>query len=745
MLAAYETVSLFIFIGFLLFIFPRRRDQFPTLFAVLFTVVISFYYVSLTIPEIVEEGEAQLSMTWSDNVKIDGGSLKGFAKTASGETIYATYRFKTAAEKQWFQQTNFPVNLFTVSGTFQPIVPPSHDYAFSMQKYLTMYGAIGVFEVEKVIAMEEQQSLYRHLLTQRKKMKRHIQKTFPESLVVEAEALLIGDRSGMSEETSTNYRTLGITHLFAISGLHVGLLVFIVREFLLRLRMRKETVDIFLFVFLPLYAILAGSAPSVWRAVLVTMLILLMMYSRIAIRLDYVLALSVIGFIVFKPFVIFQPGFQLSYLAALSLMLSTRILMKTQSKLKAAFLVTMITQVALYPVLLLHFFELSLSSFVINLLYVPLYSVIILPINLILLALTFISMPVAKVLFFFYEPFRTFVDHVTVFLASLPYQLWIPGKPTVVGSALAISGIVIFFILYEKGHRMLVCLPFMIAPALYIHLAPYLDDELRVTYVDVGQGDGIIVELPNNRATYVIDTGGLVSFGENNWQTPEKPFEVGRQIMVPYLKGRGITTVNKLIISHAHLDHMGGAHEILEEIHVKEIHISPNSGVVKEMERVNQVAAEQNIPIIEKRDGDGWRHHEMTFLYVGPQNDHYVGNDSSLVLYMKTPNLSFLFTGDMETEAERRFLSKYKDVNFGEVILKAGHHGSKTSSTPPFVEAVQPVVAIISAGRNNRYNHPNTEVLETFQQYNVPVLVTAERHSITVHVSRGQWTISSMQ
>lgn len=711
----------------------------------LFAAIISFYTFSLTMPPVIEDGEAEFSLTWSDDVKIDGGSLKGFATTSSGKTIYTRYRFTSEEEKHAFQQVDFPSSEFIVTGRFQPILPPSHDYAFSMERYLKMYGASGIFEVEKILSMEEQKSLYRRLLTQRKKVKEHIQNTFPESLVTEAEALLIGDRSSMSEETATNYRTLGITHLFAISGLHVGLFVFIVREVLLRLRIRRENVDMLLFICLPIYAILAGSAPSVWRAVIVTMLVLLVMYSRLSIRLDNVLALSAIGFIMVKPFIVFQPGFQLSYLAALALILSSRILNRSQSKFTISFLVTMITQLALYPVLLFHFHEISLSSFVINLLYVPLYSLVILPMNLLLLVLTFISMSISNCLFFFYEPFRLLVDQMTIFLALLPYQMWVPGKPTAFGSFFAMIGVLFFFILFEKGWRLFYCIPFILLPASYIHLTPYLDGELRVTYVDVGQGDGIVIEMPYNRATYLIDTGGVVSFGEENWKSPEKTFEVGRQVIVPYLKGRGITTVDKLIISHAHLDHMGGAHEVLEEVKVREVHITPNSGDVQEMKRINQVAKKQGIPIIEKRDGDRWQHEAIDFIYVGPQSEEYVGNDSSLVLYMKTPVISFLFTGDMETEAERLFLSKYRDFDFGEVILKAGHHGSKTSSTEPFVEALAPVATIISAGRNNRYNHPNVEVLERFHKYNVPVLVTAERHSITVHVKKGQWHMTSIQ
>ncbi|WHT47544.1 MBL fold metallo-hydrolase [Sporosarcina thermotolerans] len=97
---------------------------------------------------------------------------------------------------------------------------------------------------------------------------------------------------------------------------------------------------------------------------------------------------------------------------------------------------------------------------------------------------------------------------------------------------------------------------------------------MKVTFLDVGQGDAIVIELPHRQKVYVIDTGGNVNFGEPNWRTPEKEFEVGRKIVVPFLKGRGINKIDKLILSHADSDHIEGADEVLEEISVKEIHIS---------------------------------------------------------------------------------------------------------------------------------------------------------------------------
>ena len=265
-------------------------------------------------------------MNWSDNVKIDGGKLKGFAKTSIDHTVYVIYPFQSEQEKNLFTEVTMSSLKWTVSGTFREADPPSHQFSFDMKKYMRMYGASGIFEIETLQNVEKQTGIKILLNEQRRKVKKHINNVFPESLVVEAEALLIGDRSGMDEDLASDYRTLGITHLFAISGLHVGLLTFLFRSSLLRLSIRRETVDIWLIVLLPLYAVLAGGAPSVWRAVSVTVLVLLTASGRVKVRLDDALAMSAIFFILFQPYVLFQPGFQLSYLAAFALVYSSTIL-----------------------------------------------------------------------------------------------------------------------------------------------------------------------------------------------------------------------------------------------------------------------------------------------------------------------------------------------------------------------------------------------------------------------------------
>ncbi|MEB2279202.1 DNA internalization-related competence protein ComEC/Rec2 [Lysinibacillus xylanilyticus] len=639
-----------------------------------------------------------------------------------------------------FEITLLTGRTYLVQGELVAPLPPAHAYAFSMENYLISKGARGIFEVSRWTFIEEKKSIRSFLAKQRHFMKKHIETTFPDSLVAEGQALLIGLQDQVDHELQRAYQKLGITHIFAISGLHVALVSWLFFEGLLRIGVRKEMATLVLLIILPIYGVIAGGAPSVWRAVSVVELIMLMRYARWQISIDDALAISFLCFVLLEPGVIYQIGFQLSYLATVSLVYSGVILRRSINWLIRSFFITFVCQLLVYPLLLHHFYEISISSFLANIIFVPLFSLVILPLNIAMFVITIISMPVAKALFAGYEPVRVWLTKFILYLQELPFQLWSPGKPATWLICIALISVLAGFYFIEIKHYRKFAIVIFI-PALCIHLLPMLFNETKLTFLNVGQGDCTVIELPFRRAVYVIDSGGLLRFEQEVWKTSESPYEVGRQVVVPFLKGKGIRDIDIFIATHADADHVEGAEEILQEITMHEIHLTPGSMDKPVMRDFLIEAKMQKVPVKEKMQGAAWRVGKTSFYYLWPRDTLYEGNDDSIVLYMQQGSFRALLTGDLEEHGEQELIHLYNKQLANMTVLKAGHHGSKTSSIESFVELLRPELTIFSAGLNNRYRHPHAEIVERFTSRNLATLTTGIDGTIEVRIRGNSWSV----
>ncbi|HSI67276.1 MAG TPA: DNA internalization-related competence protein ComEC/Rec2 [Planococcus sp. (in: firmicutes)] len=680
-------------------------------------------------------------LTFKKEFIVDGDLLKGFAQIKNGPMVYARYRLDSEQEKEFFQ-TLPPSTELLVIGQFEQPAEPPHIYSFNMSSYLRHHGASSVLAIQSIKAFQIHESGFGKLLAQRRNLKRHISERFPEGLQAEAEALLIGHRGSMTPEDQRIQQTLGISHLFAISGLHVGIVSGLLYFILVRSGLRKETATLVLLLLLPIYAVLAGAAPSVLRAVSMATVVLACRLVKIRLPVAHIFFLSFIAFILLDPYVIFKIGFQLSYGASGGIIYSLRFLSASTSWVKIGFLITFISQFTLYPILLFHFYEVSLSAFLLNSFFVPLYTLVILPANFLLLALTFLSQPAADFVFGFYEPFRDFIAHWTKWLSSWPVHMWTPGKPETWMLVLLIGSVILFYSEAEKGFKYRQLL-IPVIPALGLSLLPYVDPDLKVTFLDVGQGDSALIELPYRQAVYLVDAGGVLRFDTEEFRKRERPFEIGRQVVSPYLKGRGISRIDKLILSHPDADHVEGADEILELFEVHEIHLTPGSGREGAMNELNPYLKDAAVYFPGR--GSGWQQGDSKFSYLSPADPEYGGNNDSLVMLMEHSDFKVLFTGDLEVAGEEDLVSFYGDTLDEMTILKVGHHGSKTSSGERFLETLNPRISIISAGRDNRYGHPAAEVMERFDQLQLPTLNTADVGTIEIIYRKGEFSVQAMR
>ena len=678
--------------------------------------------------------------TWTSTHKINGSKLRGFMVTEEQEKWYVTYTFDSEQEKYLYLEQSLTGSKFKLTAQIDEVPRPAHDYAFNMQTYLTSHGAVGMLSAGTIQKVSEPRGVLGWIANRRFLMEKQIERHFPLSLQAEAKALLLGIRDDVDQEQTKAYQTLGITHLFAISGLHVAFLTYLFYQSLLRLSIRKEVATWCLLICLPVYACLVGGAPSVWRAVGVVEILLLSRQFHQRLSIEDAFSASFIIFILLQPGVILQIGFQLSYGATASLIFSSPLLRLQTTMVKQSFWITFLCQVGVAPILLFHFYEMSLSSFVVNLLFVPLFSILILPINLFLFLLSFILPIVTDFIFYFYEPLRSFLTVCILKIASLPHQMWNPGKLTYWQMIIAYLGVGYAFVLLETQRPLRKTLLALGIPVAIIVATPYFDSALEVTFLNVGQGDATIVELPHKQGAILIDAGGLLRFDQQAWKHSNTPFEIGREVVVPFLKGSGINNIDTFIWTHADSDHIEGAEEILEEINVEEIHVTPGAIYESTLQEAFQTAMVNNIPIREQIAGDNWMIGDTLFAYVSPQDTTYEGNDDSLVLFMENNAFTALFTGDLEKDGEDDLLKTYPGIQ-NITLLKAGHHGSKTSSSSAFLKKLEPELTVFSAGKNNRYGHPHIDVLKSFREMNLPFLTTADVDSVHVRVRKENMTI----
>ena len=561
---------------------------------------------------------------------------------------------------------------------------------------------------------------YRHLLRQR--LADSLSSVDEMPMLV---ALGLGDRSLIERKDYQTLINTGTSHLLAISGLHIGLVSFLI--YIISLPLFKRVGHILnrvpaqylaataAIIAATLYALLAGLSVSTQRALVMTLVFWLCLFGTRFYSVSNVFCYAMLAVLLIDPFSLLSPAFWLSFGAVAILLfgMSARILpMSVWWRWgRPQYLVA----VGLLPVLMFSFKQYAVTGMLANLVAIPWISFAVVPLVLFGLCLLPVAIIPATCLLKVAAFNISLLWPALELLEGLEYSVWHGPSPSYLQLLIALVGVVIILLprgLPGRWVGWIWLLP-LLSP---VHARP-AEGVAWFTLLDVGQGLSAVIQTRDHALIY--DTGGRFS----------PTFDAGTAVLVPYLKSRGLHHIDKVILSHGDSDHVGGAPALLKFSKVREI-------LTSEPGRID-------IPDITScRRGDSWQWNGIRFKLLHPGNTmSYKSNNKSCVLMVTVGQKKLLLTGDIEIEAESELLEVYNNqLDAG--VMTAPHHGSKTSSSSEFIQAVNPELVLFSVGYRNRFNFPNEDIIRRYNNLGSKILNTARNGAILLELRQNKITVT---
>ena len=500
--------------------------------------------------------------------------------------------------------------------------------------------------------------------------------------------LVLGDKSMISSDIYNNYQTNGTSHLLAISGSHVAVLLTIF-SFLLK-KVKDIPKLIILSIILLFFCFLTNFQAAVCRAIFFFIINQINKIGNFNYSNLQVLFFTAFIMLIINPFVIYDLGFIYSFIICGGIIyysdkITGNYFIKMLKLSTISFLFSL-------PISACINYEVNITSILINMLFVPWISVIVFPLAII----TFI--------FPFLNGFLSITLTITNFLNNLfvKFSLFINIPKT---SFILIVLLFIFIVLLKHNKKFFGGILVLL---LIIKTLPKLNSNYYIYYLDIGQGDSTILISPYQKDVVMIDTGGKITYETEAWEKSNKTYNLSDNT-IKFLKSLGITCLDNLIITHGDFDHTGEAINLVNSFKVEKVIF--NCGLYNDLEK-------ELIKVLDKKKIKYYScirelnidNNKLHFLQTKEYDNE---NDNSNVIYTELNGYKFMFMGDASGITEKEILNKYNlpDID----VLKAGHHGSKTSSSKEFIDTINPKYSIISVGKNNRYGHPNKEALDNLE------------------------------
>lgn len=653
-----------------------------------------------------------------DTIDINGDSLS-FRGRADGQTYQVFYKLASQEEQAYFQKLIDLVQLEVEAEVSLPAGQRNFK-GFDYQSYLKtqgIYRTVKLTAIKKIVPVQSL-NVFDWLSSWRRQALVYIKTNFPAPMSHYMTGLLFGELDSDFDQMSDLYSSLGIIHLFALSGMQVGFFIDKFRWILLRLGLTKEAVDKLQIPFSIVYAGLTGFSVSVVRSLVQKIL------GNMGLRKLDNFAVTVFVCLLILPRFLLTAGGILTFTYAFLL---TVFDFEDLGQVKKAAVESLSISLGILPVLMTYFYAFQPLSILLTFAFSFVFDVLLLP----GLSVIFLLSPIVKITWV--NGFFVFMEKIIVWVADLGLRPWILGKPS---ELVLLLLLVSLFLLYDfhRRKKWLLGLSLVLALLFFITKHPL---ENEVTVVDIGQGDSIFLRDMRGR-TVLIDVGGRVDFAAKEaWQERSSQANAERTL-IPYLHSRGVDRIDSLVLTHTDTDHVGDVLEVAKQVQIGRIVVSPESLTVPDFVATLKKI---NVPVHVVKVGDRLPIFDSYLEVLYPDGTGDGGNNDSIVLYGRLLETNFLFTGDLE-QGELNLIATYPNLPVD--VLKAGHHGSKGSSYPEFLDHIGAKIALISAGENNRYKHPHQETLDRFDSRNIQVYRTDQQGAIRFRGWK-EWRIETVR
>lgn len=554
-----------------------------------------------------------------------------------------------------------------VKGTLITPSKNTNQNTFNYQKYLyykKIYYLVEATSINKIA------NNHNYLYTIKNTLYQKINKLKSSNYI---KTLLFCDNT-LSKEIKESYRINGISHLFSVSGMHINFFVSIIYLYLNKITYNKRIKYLITNIFIITYLILFPSS-SLLRSAVMSILYSINYLLKLKIKKIDILLLTLGVSLLINPFIIYDLGYIYSYTITFFLVLSSSTL-KKKNKINKIIYISLLSFLVSIPITIYNSFEINIISILLNIILVPIISIIILPLTI----LTYIFPILDSILYLFTNTLET----ISLFISKINITKIIFPKPSLLI-------IVLYYIIFLLSYQNKKYFYLNIILLIIIYIYPYLNSNFEVVMFEVGEADCHLIKYPYNKNTILIDTG-------------KNEYKIKNEV-IPYLKSIGIKKIDYLIITHGDLDHIGGSITLINNFQVKNVVLNKGTFTDLEKELIKNLN-KKKIPYQINISKINLSNHTIYLLNNTKYNNE---NDNSIITYFTYQKYKFLYMGDASITTEDNLLENYNLNNIS--ILKVGHHGSNTSSSKDFISQINPSISLISVGENNIYHHPNKEVI----------------------------------